>query len=80
MGHYECVIKVGVRTPDRHWINKRKSAPILIDAPNRDSAVAFIRQTKADKFTMKGEEIISITARSVTTAQVMRKLGQKRLI
>ena len=81
MNHYECWIISGKRTPDHlHWHYTRQSPTFYIDAKTGDQARDFVRQKYLDRYVRAGEELDYIRAKMVSTAYVLEKLGQKRLL
>jgi len=81
MNHYECVIVIGRRSTKYHpWEYTRRTPAVLVDARNGARARSYMRQHHLQKHIMHGEEVKHIQARKVTTAYVMEKTNQKRLL
>jgi hypothetical protein len=81
MNHYECVITFTYQVTE--WDTEkryRRSDPILVDAQNPQLAKNFVRNHKLNGLIKDGESVKYIVARKVSTAYVMERLEQKRLL
>jgi hypothetical protein len=66
---------------DKKWSQVRRSEPIYVDAPNRTEAKRYVRLYHVPKFKMRpGESLIGVKAPMVSTAYVMEKMNQPRLL
>ena len=81
MNHYECAIVIGKRRSEYDsWTHVRRCLPVLVDARSWKEAREYMRQHHTPDNLLPGEAVSHIKAKKVTTAYVMEKLNQERLL